>query len=1005
MRKGLCCILVLMSCLCALWTQGQVVQLLPNPGFEQGLEGWSLWPEDTGSKAVVDEAIKHSGEASLRIDAVGPADRAFVNTSTTDFKTETIYRISVCIRKDAAVPDSAVGYVINYRGGEKGAILQRGYPMELSKTPSGAQAAPGDWVRWSGLFYCTPEITSWQFLLRVEYAVGSVWFDDIEFEELGSPKDITPDVWTYLPLGVEIGSKPAGRFRQHMEAEDEAYKLARRYNALLLSSVLAEDRLRQAERRYAYHDSAPPESARRLFDASEQALNDSYQAFARAFKSGEEADRAAFDQAADRLETAIKELEEDVATTRALGSVARAPQLPAHLGEQPRDLPPFDENGRMNRLLIGCWSPGSWREFEQPFELEFHSGWRSGQAETYTETEADFSNITELCDDLQEQGYAGTFAMMPFGQHDVIWAPEWFIEKHADDPDIWKNSWEGSRGRSRGSYYGLNYYHPAVREQIRDYLSKFASFVKDEPRVFFYETSQEAYPYFGCDKGRRETGYGPSALRAFHAWLAEQYESIAALNEAWGTQYANFEAVEPPPDKFAEKREVTPLVAEFERFREDGYVGYLKLIYDSIKAGDPTKPVAVRHSNLLTAINGARIFETCDILGYHSRVPRMQVMNCYLNTLARYNDGKPLAYLEDFWGCQQESNRISDERAQRRGLQKHVCRTFIWGRTLQMKWYAYTSGSYLTTYNGNWFNPRYDVLTMRYCAPALKVALDRMRNLDWVLTHSEIPQFRLCIWQPSASMRTQARGGLAANEIIALHQLIYPAGLFYELVPEEYFADGRAKLDDFDAVFLPCAEYLSEEHQQRLIDYVRAGGTLISIEPPGVGDELTRPSGLLLREVYGLQSVSFDEEAGRWEFELAGAKSVAGTELRGIGAGKGEAYLCPTALGRALGDQEGQEALIRLLAARVKRTAYAEDAKLEVILRVTEEGERYLFVLNPDPDERASDRLLLDLPVSAAVDVSVEGGYPVKVASEGERSSIAMTLGPCETAILYLTSE
>ena len=81
MRKGLCCILVLMSCLCALWAQGQMVQLLPNPGFEQGLEGWSLWPEDTGSKAVVDEAIKHSGEASLRIDAVGPADRAFVNTS------------------------------------------------------------------------------------------------------------------------------------------------------------------------------------------------------------------------------------------------------------------------------------------------------------------------------------------------------------------------------------------------------------------------------------------------------------------------------------------------------------------------------------------------------------------------------------------------------------------------------------------------------------------------------------------------------------------------------------------------------------------------------------------------------------------------------------------------------------------------------------------------------------------------------------------------------------
>ncbi len=70
-----------------------------------------------------------------------------------------------------------------------------------------------------------------------------------------------------------------------------------------------------------------------------------------------------------------------------------------------------------------------------------------------------------------------------------------------------------------------------------------------------------------------------------------------------------------------------------------------------------------------------------------------------------------------------------------------------------MKWYAYTSGSYLTSYNGNWFNPRYDVLTMRYCAPALKVALDRMRNLDWVLTQSSIPAFRATRVHPATALK------------------------------------------------------------------------------------------------------------------------------------------------------------------------------------------------------------------------------------------------------------
>jgi hypothetical protein len=529
--------------------------------------------------------------------------------------------------------------------------------------------------------------------------------------------------------------------------------------------------------------------------------------------------------------------------------------------------------------------------------------------------------------------------------------------------------------------------------------------------VFFYETSQEAYPYFGCDKGRRETGYGPSATRAFHEWLAGQYAGIADLNREWGTDYASFEAVEQPPDKYARPdRETTPLVAEFERFREDSYIDYLKLIYDSIKAGDPTKPVATRHSSLLTAINGARIFETCDVLGYHSRAPRMQVMNCYLNTLSRYNGGKPLAYLEDFWGCQQEQDRISDEVAQRRGLEKHVCRTFAWGRTLQMKWYAYTSGSYLTNYNGNWFNPRYDVLTMRYCAPALKVALDRMRNVDWVLTHSQIPPFRVCIWQPSASMRVQARDGLSANEIISLHGLIYPAGFFYELVPEEYFADGRAKLEEFDVVFLPCAEYLSRDHQQQLIDYVRGGGTLIAIEPPGVRDQLTRPAGLLLREVYGVGEPRFDREAARWALEVPGAQPLGDTELVGLkrdrlrSPGEGEAYVCPTTLGRALAGQEGEQALIELLSERVKRDAYAENAKLEVVVRVTARGTPYLFVLNPDPDEKATDRLILSSRPGMATDVSVEGWCRVPLLRTEKGTAIEMTLGPCETAVLYLTS-
>lgn len=991
-----CTLIALMTALLpalVLAQEGERVQLLTNQGFEDGLEGWGIWPDDTGSTRNVDTEIAYEGETSLRVDATSPGDRAFVLQSTGDFTKDVLYRISVAIRRDPTVPDDAVGFLVNWReGGEGNAILARQYPMDLQKRQE------GDWEIWSGLFMPDPNAGSMQVLLRVEYAVGSVWFDDLTFENLGPAGEMKPDVWTYLPIGVEIGAGPAARFAAHREAQDDAYRMAAAYNLLLMRTAENEAILRQVERCYAYADREPPAELQQQYEAMESALNQCYLAFAEGFKSGEWAD---FEQKWNAGGDAGSALAGSLLAAQGNLEPRQATEMPDNLGEQARTIPPFTGDGSaMNRLLIGEWSPTAWADFERPFDFEFHSA-GPGAPAVHTENERDFSNITEACDNYEQMGFAGTFGYLHFGIHDLMYAPQWLLDKYADEPDFFKVSQDGLRGHSRGGDHSLNYYHPAVRQYIRDYLSAYAAFCADEPRVFFHEIAQEAYQDFVTEGGaRREPGYGPAATAAFHKWLAAEYDGIAALNEAWGSDYASFEAVEQPDDRYVNPdREITPLVAEFERFIEDGYLDYLQLIYESLKAGDPSKPVAARHSGLLASVNGARAFEHCDVLGYHSRAPRMQVMNLYLNTLSRYNGGKPLAYLEDFWGTQQEADRVGNERVQRRGLEKHVSRTFAWGRALQMKWYAYTTGSYLHTYNGNWFNPRYDVLTMRYCAPALKVALDRARSVDHVLTHSQIPQFRVAIWQPSVSMRVQARQGLSFNEMISIHGLIYPAGFAYELVPEEYFADGRADVGDFDVIFLPAAEYLSEEHQQRLVDFVRGGGVLIASEPPGVRDELARPSGLLLREIYGIGEASLDEETGEWAWQSDRCPQgpLAMTE-----AGEGRAYLTPATLVRAIAEEPGTDAVLDLLEESVTRDAWSENARFEVIMRVTDEGDRYLFVLNPDAEERLAGRVLVAGDVAGATDVSVQGGYPVPVTVEAEHAAIDMTLGAGEMAVLWL---
>jgi len=979
---------VLCSLLAPLSAQSPVT--MPNPDFELDEMGWTLWPEDSRSSMAIDESVAHSGRMSLRVTATEASDRAIVNTVVTGFETGVVYRICIHVLREPTVDESAVSYFINYRGGEDGAIQQRAYPVGLRKV------ADGDWVQWSGLFAVPEGITQWQFCLGVEYTVGRVWFDDIRVDKVGPAAELTPDVWSYVPLGVEIGEAPLSRFSGHKADNGTVYQMAGRYNGLLMQSAQVETSLRELERCLFYQGRSAPVDLSEAFRAADEALNIAYIAYGTGFRAGPGADWSVFTRAAEMLQAVLDSLGADI--DRAREALGEAPgELPRSLGRQALTLAPFNPDGSMNRLLFGAWSPTQWSEFEKPFDLEFHSS-APGHPRVHTETELDFSNITEACDSLEALGYSGTFGYLLFGIHDSMYAPQWLLDKYQSDPDFLKTSRDGLQGSASAGRACLNYFHPAVRRFTEDYLGRYAEFCKSEPRVLFHETSQEAYSSFSTEKGRRESGYGPSALQAFHRYLQGKYPSIAALNEAWDSDYESFAAIEPPADGYVEPdRELTPLVAEFEAFRQDGFIDYLKLVYDSLKAGDPGKPVVARHSALLGDINGARIFETCDVLSYHNRAPNMQLAHVYLNSLSRFHN-KGLGYMEDFWGVQEDRGRVDDEKVQRRALERHISRSTAWGRTLQMKWYAYTSGSYLLTYNGNWFDPRYDVTTMRYCAPALAVAKRRMERLDWVLTHSRIPASRVLVLQPSASMRNELPRAECYATMLAMHALLYPNGVLYEIVPEEYFEEGKAAFGDYSVVFLPRARCLSAGLQEALADFTEGGGLLVACGEPGVLTQIARPGGTLCSR---LESAAGPQAWARvravWDAEGEAATRVTSV---GVPCGAGRLEACG-----AIAQLPG-EALRESVNERAPRMAHAVDGNLEVVPRVAEDGGLYLFLLNPSSDSAAEDLIELSLPVTRAVDVSLPEPIEVPVAEVGNgRFQFRVRLGAGESAVIWVEGE
>ncbi|MBT4821080.1 MAG: hypothetical protein HON70_35545, partial [Lentisphaerae bacterium] len=933
------------------------VALLPNQDFEAPELGWLTWPGDSRTKVEIDTSVSASGEQSLRLTAVSAADRMFPNVGSSAWKAGTIYRLTMSIRKNESVDWGAISAHINTRCDGEEKKSGRAYPSMVTRTPS------GEWTTWVGYFDLPEWLETGQFCLGLEFAVGRVWFDGLIFEEV-APDAIEADVWTSVTLGVEIGAPPLQRFCRHQADEDATYMSARRYNALLMRSAFVEESLRDLDRSLAYTGDSLPAQVVDAFAGCERALNDAQGTFRKLLLRGAEAKWEEFPTVAGVLDAKLTQCDE--LTERVWKRIpgANTAALQAPLGAQPRTLKPLNADGTMNRLLFGAWSPTQFSEFEAPFEFEFHSS-APGTPKKHTPSEIDLTNVTDACDRLSSMGYAGTFGYLPFGIHDSLYAPDWLLKKHANDTDFLKTAWDGETAApGKGRNHRLNFLHPAVRDHIRSYLGAYASFCSREPRVLFHETSQEATPTFRTASGKvRETGYGPAGEKAFRGWLQTKYGTMAQLNEAWSTNYESVTAITPPPDCYSgERGGPSPLVAEFEAFRDDAYIGYLGLLYSSLKTADPNKPVAARHSSLLKRISGARVFETCDVLCFHHRTPHMQLLNVYLNSLNRFHR-KGLGYLEDFWGTQEEASRVADERAQRRGLEKHVSRTCIWGRTLQMKWYGYTTGGYLFTYNGNWFDPRNDLLLMRYCAPALAVAKRRMERFDWVLTHSRIVPSRVVVVEPTIAARIARPAADAYGAMLALHKQLYGRGILYEIVPDTYFTTGQAKPEDYDVIILPYATCLEQGSQRAFAKAVSNGATLVCVSPAGLRDDLALESGLL-NDTLAKQMAPNEATAFRNTVAAESPPASSGEFTSGKGT------VVTIADTGTLSTEANGTRLAELVLKQATPVARADPGKLEVVLRKTNAEEQFLFVLNPNVDEATEASILVSVPIARVVDVT-----------------------------------
>lgn len=154
--------------------------------------------------------------------------------------------------------------------------------------------------------------------------------------------------------------------------------------------------------------------------------------------------------------------------------------------------------------------------------------------------------------------------------------PRWMIDRH---PDMLPVDAEG-RVRRFGSRRHYDFSHPGYRSECARIVTEMATRYGRSPHVAAWQTDNE----YACHKTVHS--YSRTATTAFHLWLAQKYQSIAALNRAWGNvfwsmEYASFDEIALPNLTVTEANPAWTMA--YRRFASDEVVSFNRLQTDIIR--------------------------------------------------------------------------------------------------------------------------------------------------------------------------------------------------------------------------------------------------------------------------------------------------------------------------------------------------------------------------------------------------------------------------------------
>ena len=397
--------------------------------------------------------------------------------------------------------------------------------------------------------------------------------------------------------------------------------------------------------------------------------------------------------------------------------------------------------------------------------------------------------------------------------------------------------------------------HPGVRDAATRFIGELAKTLGKYENIWAWNTFQEI-GFWPHTAGKLGFCYCPHTLSRFRDWLREKYGDLDALNATWQINYGSWDEVEPP----RREEPLAPFI-DWRYFMDDVYMArQLAFKTEALRQNDPLKRPVFSHADTPRVGSGAEFawaragdfFGTSnypkwnnghpwddavpDLAAAHLNEIWEEMMLC--TDMARGNNGRDRA----LWGAEFQGGpistslhfgRVPTESDLRRwmlsGLASGMTGISFWNHRVERFWKE-----------GNGFgllDPIGDSTPRMAAASRIGKAIQRHGEF---FAKSQPPraQVALLVNEDLYHFFEGCNGDVVEHyryNLRGIYARLWRMGFAVDFLDGEAVAAGELK--HYPAAILAMPLSLDADYFAHLVEYVQAGGSLISEACPGRWDK------------------------------------------------------------------------------------------------------------------------------------------------------------------------